>query len=179
MATNAPGSIDFLSALTFPDIPLSFSVSPSRPVGLIPPSLGAEFWEHFSMWNSEGQCRGVTPRHCSRCEKRNRAPWGQFLSAPKKQPLSHTVFLPPPDSSKQSQSVCGYEASAERANRVSEKEKLNKKRRRKRFFFLLVYPDCLWAIENKQRRKKRDPNVPNWHLLKQTAGWHYITLSGL
>lgn len=77
-------------------LPSALHLPPShpRPILGLKLSLGAEFWEHFSMWNAEVQSRGVTPVHCSNSKKRNRLWWGQFLSVPKKQALSHTDFLP-------------------------------------------------------------------------------------
>lgn len=82
----------------FPQLLLAFALhlphSHPHPIVGLTLSLGAEFWEHFSMWNAEVQLRGVTPVHCSRGKKRNRLWWGQFLLVPKKQALSHTDFLP-------------------------------------------------------------------------------------
>ena len=47
------------------------------------------------------------------------------------------------------------------------------------FFFFPVGLSRLFMGYWKQTKgEKKDPTVPNWHSLKQTAGWHYFTLSG-
>lgn len=79
-------------------VPLSLSVSSALILSLhSQPYLWA--WERNSgnifPCETPSTSRGVW-RHCivSAGEKRNRARWGQILSTPKKQPLSHTGFLP-------------------------------------------------------------------------------------
>lgn len=89
-------------------IPLSVSISSALyslpPFPALPLSLGAEFWEHFSMWNAEHQSRGVTPLHCfSRWKEEPRAMRPNPVHSKKTATFSH--WLPSSlDSSKQSHS---------------------------------------------------------------------------
>ncbi len=160
MATNAPGSIGFLSPLTFPDIPLSlsFSLPPcSWPYTSKPGSgiLGTFF--HVKQRGSVQGCdatalfplRGEEPCAVRPIPVRSK----------KTATFSHRF----PSSARQLKTIpeClwvrGTATQArEQANRGRGRcRKMKLKEEEKEVFFLLVYPDCLWAIENKQRGEKK------------------------
>lgn len=165
MATNAPGNTGFPSPLTFP-LPRGFPLYlhapcllPSKPWernsgNLFPcetARVSTGVWRHGIVPAAR---RGTVRREANSCPLQKNS---HFLT-----PLS---FLEP-DSSKQSQSVCGYEVQRHRPEDgrparagVGDAEKLNYKRRRLRSlcFVSLVYPDCLWPIGSKQRGEKKIP----------------------
>ncbi len=120
--------------------------------------------------------RGVW-RHCIVLvgEKRNRARWGQILSTPKKQPLSHTGFLPR-WTARNNPIVVGPEECERGISRTESKREAG--------LFLSVYADCLWAIENKQRGNTthappRQPPTDTHTIKSERALYHRETTKPL
>lgn len=154
ISAQFPYSPNSQPSLSLP--PLLLPSLPPFPV--LPLSLGAEFWEHFSMWKAELQWRGVTPLHCFGWRKEEpRAMRPIPVRSKKTGTFSH--WLPSSlDSSKQSQR-CRTRVVRTRNQPIGQGK---------------VYSHCLQASGNKPKGSADpSPSITTANLEPDLALYHH------